>query len=211
MKIQLKEAIKKIIKHTFLYKIYLDVQNIHLKKLSHFIKSKRKQRTIRHYGKKFGIDTLIETGTYLGNTVEGLKSSFKKIISIELDKNLYERAKQKFSSYKHITIVQGDSGKVIPEILANTNYKCLFWLDAHDYSKEENRFIQTPIREELSHILSHSLIKNLDHVILIDDARLFTGQGDCSTLEEIRNFVFKTYPDWIFEIKNDIIRIHKRK
>jgi hypothetical protein len=49
-----------------------------------------------------------------------------------------------------------------------------------------------------------------EQVILIDDARVFVGQNDYPTLEQLRTFVLKRHPDWAFEVENDIIRIHKK-
>jgi hypothetical protein len=46
-----------------------------------------KHQTIREYGEKYGIDTLIETGTYYGGTVWALRNNFNCIISIILCSN----------------------------------------------------------------------------------------------------------------------------
>ena len=60
-----------------------------------------------------------------------IKDNFEHIVSIELDKELYENAAKFFRKDKHIEIIQGDSSKVLPEILKNINQRCLFWLDGH--------------------------------------------------------------------------------
>ncbi|MBE9547029.1 MAG: hypothetical protein IMF10_06005 [Proteobacteria bacterium] len=167
-----------------------------------------KQKTVKGYARKFSLDTLIETGTYLGDMVDATRDTFGRIFSIELDDALYERARKKFSKFDYISIVQGDSGEVLPVILADIKQPCLFWLDGH-YSggiTAKGR-LETPISQELYHILAHSVE---GHVILIDDARLFTGRDNYPTIEEIQELVFKRHPDWIFEVKNDIIRIHGR-
>ena len=167
-----------------------------------------KQKTVKHYAKDFSMTTLIETGTCLGEMVNATKQIFKKIYSIELDPILFKNAQQRFSSSKNITLLNGDSSKVLPEVLKAIDYPCLFWLDAH-YSggitaKGE---LETPIAQELKSILTQS-IKN--HVILIDDARCFTGQNDYPTIKELKKIVFNINPELIFEIKNDVIRIHPR-
>ena len=84
---------------------------------------------------------------------------------------------------------------------------CLFWLDGH-YSagitaKGEK---ETPIWEELEHICDHP-IKN--HVILIDDASLFVGKNDYPNLDSLQKFVESRFPDNIFEVRDDMIRIYK--
>lgn len=167
-----------------------------------------KQKTVKEYARKFSIDTLIETGTYLGDMVDAVKDTFGMIFSIELDEALYERAKKRFSKFDHISIVQGDSGEVLPVILADIKQPCLFWLDGHYSGGDTAKGSQeTPILQELHYILTHDVE---GHVILIDDARLFTGQNGYPTIGEIRALISKEHPDWRFEIEHDIIRIHGR-
>ena len=68
------------------------------------------------------IDILIETGTYLGEMALASKRTFKKIYTIELDKELYRKAKNNCSKYDHIKLYQGDSAQVLPEILLKVNF-----------------------------------------------------------------------------------------
>lgn len=167
-----------------------------------------KQRIVKEYAKIFSVETFIETGTYLGDMVDAIRDTFDKIYSIELDTTLYEQAKKKFSKYHNISIFHGDSSKVLPVILADINEPCLFWLDGH-YSGgiTAKGDFNTPIMQELNCILDHTIV---EHVILIDDAHLFTNQDDYPSLEGVRKMVSDKYPDWKFDIKDDIIRIHKR-
>ena len=98
--------------------------------------------------------------------------------------------------------------KVLPSLLTLIREPCLFWLDAH-YSEgiTVKSDLNTPILEELKHIFAHTI---RGHVILIDDARCFTGREDYPTGEELKLFVAKKRPGWIFEVKDDIIRIHRK-
>ena len=90
-----------------------------------------KQRTVKEYAKIFSVETFIETGTYLGDMVDAVRDTFKKIYSIELDATLCDQAKKKFSKHHNISIFHGDSSKVLPVILADISEPCLFWLDGH--------------------------------------------------------------------------------
>ena len=165
-----------------------------------------KQETVKEYAHKFSTDILIETGTYLCEMVFAMKDVFSQIYSIELDSELYMKAKERFVNASNIHIIQGDSSKVLPDLLTSIKQPCLFWLDGH-YSGgiTAKGDLDTPILEELKHIFAHTVI---DHVILIDDARCFTGQEDYPTIEYLREFVAKERPNWVFEVREDIIRTH---
>ena len=64
--------------------------------------NKLKQSLIINYAKQYNIDILIETGTYKGDTLKACSNTFKKLYSVELDKNLYEKAKIKFNNVEKI-------------------------------------------------------------------------------------------------------------
>lgn len=167
---------------------------------------KKKVKIISVYSERFHIQTLIETGTYLGQTVDDLKNTFDKIYSIELDKTLYKNARKIFFKDKGVKIIQGDSAIILPDLIKEVKTPTLFWLDAH-YSGgiTAKGTEETPILNELRSI-SKSKIKN--HVILIDDARNFTGLYDYPTIKETKLFVSRYFPNYKIGIKNDIIRIY---
>jgi len=163
-----------------------------------------KQMVIEEYQKQYGCSVLVETGTYLGDMVEAQENNFKRIISIELDQHLYERAKHNFRKKSHITIYQGDSSKILPQIMPTITENALFWLDGHyseGFTAKGDK--ETPIYEELEVIFQDS---THDHILLIDDARLFTGQRDYPTIEELSDCIRGQNKDYIIEVKDDIIR-----
>jgi len=165
-----------------------------------------KQSIIREYRKKTGNDILIETGTFLGDMVEAQKSYFRKIISIELSMELYEKAKKRFRKNKHVEIIQGDSGKVLKNIVSQLNKPAIFWLDGHYSSGKTARGDKDcPIFEELSTIFS---LEDLSHVILIDDARHFNGEGDYPTIQELVNFVKSKNINYNYLVTDDVIRFY---
>lgn len=150
----------------------------------HFVK----QHLIQEFQRKYGCAILIETGTFLGDMVEAQRDHFSKIISIELDNVLFRKATKRFKQYPHIHIVQGDSGKIMPEIMKDILEPCLFWLDGHYSSGVTARGEKDcPIFEELDSIFSND--KGLNHIILIDDARLFTGKGGYPEVGELTDFI----------------------
>jgi hypothetical protein len=163
-----------------------------------------KHMIIKEYRNKFQHQNMpkifIETGTFLGDTVEAVRNDFEKIYSIELGQNLYETAKTRFSGYNHISILHGNSSEVLPEIIKNIEQPCLFWLDAHDSggitTKAEN---DPPIMQEVECILNHP-VKN--HIILMDDARGLH-------LPNLRNLVLSKRPDLVFKVEDDIVRVYR--
>ena len=164
-----------------------------------------KQAIIRAYARTYGLRTLIETGTYLGSMINAMKGEFDEIISIELDQKLSEMARRRFAGYGHISIVRGDSAEILPKLLQDVRKPCLFWLDGH-YSGgvTAKGATETPIVQELLEILRHPVD---GHVVLVDDARKFNGEGDYPTLAEIRRLVDEHRPDWKVAVKEDIIQI----
>ena len=209
------QRIKKILKKTILYNIFIRIRKIFATTWWAYEQfpvsppDRVKSDVVKEYAQKFNIETFVETGTYLGQMIDATKENFKEIVSIELDKNLFERAKNRFSGYKNITILQGDSSELLPGYIQNIRKPILFWLDAH-YSAgfTAKGKLNTPIMKELESILIHPL--NTEHVILIDDARHFNGGDDYPTLHELRQLAMNINPNLILNVKDDIIRIHKK-
>jgi len=163
-----------------------------------------KQMTITEYKDKYGYEVLVETGTYMGDMVEAQKKRFQKIFSIELGVDLFNNATRRFKNDKNVTIVQGDSGKVLSKILLEINKPAIFWLDGH-YSagitaKGEK---ECPIFEELDAIFNS---KKFNHILLIDDARCFIGEGDYPTIPQLTEYIKRKNEKYQVEVKNDIIR-----
>jgi len=163
-----------------------------------------KQEALREFQKKFNIKTLVETGTYLGDTLYALSDDFEQLYSIELSEHYYQLAKKRFKKYRQIHLIRGDSGEVLKELVPKLDSTAMFWLDGH-YSggltakgKKE-----CPVFEELKFIFSSSF----SHIIFIDDARLFIGENDYPTITELEDFVRREKPMYNFSIENDCIRL----
>ncbi len=177
-----------------------------------------KRKTILDTAKRFNANAVfIETGTYMGDTVEFVKNHFSKVFSIELSQDLAAKAKERFEQDPNVSIVQGDSTTALADILALIDVPSVLWLDG-PYSSEfwvGDQYVvtakgekETPILEELRQVANHG-VKN--HLVLIDDARLFVGESDYPTLKELKGFVQSNFPGHIMIVKNDIIRIIPRQ
>ena len=162
-----------------------------------------KQATVAAYGRGFRLSTLVETGTYLGDMVEAQRRRFRRVWSIELSPDLYRSTLARFVEAPNVTLLQGDSGNLLPSVLERLDGPALFWLDGHYSAGNTARgHLDTPVKQELEAILGTAV----NHVILVDDARCF-GTGDYPPLEEVQALVTSLRPGWTCLVRDDIIRI----
>ena len=88
----------------------------------------------------------------------------------------------------------------------NLNGKTLFWLDAHYSAGVTARGNKdTPIISELDAIFTN--MNNGSYILLIDDARSFTGKNDYPELAYLKNYVSDKVPDAEIFVERDIIHI----
>ena len=133
----------------------------------------------------------IETGTFLGDTTAFLADRCHSVTTIELDPRLAARARERFHDRPTVTVLEGDSGELLDDVLAEVHEPALFWLDGHFSGVHEGvqtarGKTDTPLRSELEAIVAwrHAPAS----VILVDDARML-GAADYPTLDEIRGMV----------------------
>ena len=116
------------------------------------------------------LNNFIETGTYFGNTANWSSQKFEKVVTLENSTKMYKIATQKFGHIKNIKFLQGDSRLLLKKVVSDLKLPSMFWLDAHwsggeTYGEKD----ECPLLEELA-IINES---PCEHIILIDDARLF--------------------------------------
>jgi hypothetical protein len=184
---------------------------------------------VRDYAQRYGLRVLVETGTYYGEMVEAMKGRFAEIYSVEFDSQLAQRAAKKFARWPHIHILEGDSQKVVPELLKSLKEPTLFWLDAGYYGWAGLHGNEKRLTSEIEAVLRHSppgpSNKGLSnsslstpslstpshpapqHVILMDDARGLNGLNGSPTVPELKQRIEAEFPGRGFEVKYDILRI----
>ncbi len=166
----------------------------------------------------FNSEIFIETGTLFGNSTAKAADIFNKVYTIELDKELYLQACERFKQNNNIKVYNGDSKVILKQILPNLIGNILFFLDAHWSSDlgakgEEN----TPLICELK-IIKDSGIRN--STIIIDDIRysqpkyivdkhLEKNPQDISacgypTLDEIKKAILEINPNYKLIIYGDM-------
>ena len=163
-----------------------------------------KQRAVREYAGRYRLRVLVETGTYYGEMVAAMRRDFDQIYSVEYVPELARRAQKKFSRWPHVHILQGDSQRVIPELLKSLDRPALFWLDAGYYGWAGLQGDRQRLTTELEAILEHPVP---GHVILMDDARGLNGQNGAPTVAELKDRIERKFSGRKVEVKHDILRI----
>ena len=163
-----------------------------------------KQRAVLEYARRYDLRTLVETGTYYGEMVAAMKHHFDEIHSVEYDSRLAERAQKKFARWRHIHILEGDSQRVVPELLQLLRRPALFWLDAGYYGWAGLEGDKQRLTTELESILRHPIHQ---HVILMDDARGLNGQNGAPTVGQLTERIAAQFPGRDIEVRHDILRI----
>lgn len=163
-----------------------------------------KQGVLREFAARYNLRTLVETGTYLGSMVHAMRPHFDRIVSIEVDEALATRARQRFAGDPKVTVLQGDSAKVIADVVRTLDGPALFWLDGH-YSGGITGFGEShcPVMQELPPILAD---ERYQHVILVDDARCFGTDPAYPTVDEVRAAILAARPGYTARLENDIQR-----
>lgn len=139
----------------------------------------------------------VETGTYLGATVEHVKHLFDEVITIELSRELWENAQKLFAADEHVHTLCGDSAVLLPGVLADLKgRRALFWLDAHwSMGVTARGSADTAIVPELTAIADSG---QRNHVLLIDDLNDFNG-GNYPTVPELVRRVRDINPEYTIE------------
>ena len=168
-----------------------------------------KRIIIKSYLKKYNIKNFIETGTHVGDTLAFIASDSKiNCTSVELSNFYFQLNKKRFKSYENVKLINGDSGIIIKNLTKLIKSPTLFWLDGHYSGGITGKGdLETPIALELDAILNSEIE---GHIVLIDDARSFTGSSDYPVLEFFLDKIRKT-GKYEIEISTDIIRlVYKR-
>jgi hypothetical protein len=166
----------------------------------HFIK----QKALRALAREYRLKVFVETGTYYGAMVIAMLTYFDRLYSIELSPGLFALAEAYFRGHRKVVLVKGDSSRELQGIVRAINEPALFWLDGHYSGGPTARGdLDTPIMAELEHVLGDA---RHEHVIAIDDARLFGTEG-WPSLEKVALLLKKRRPEWAMTVENDIVRM----
>jgi hypothetical protein len=133
-----------------------------------------KRMLILKLSREKNIKTLVETGTYLGLSTKFFAKQFLKVISVELNPDLYNFNVKYLKSFDNLNLFLGDSSNILEDIINSDISESTFYLDAHASggitSMGEN---PSPIKRELEILSNFSYLEK--SIVIIDDARAFDG------------------------------------
>lgn len=164
-----------------------------------------KQKFLKSLKLQYNLQYFVETGTLMGDMIEGVKEDFEALFSIELSSELYQKACRRFAGDTKITLIEGDSGIEMYKLVAKIDKPALFWLDGHYSGGFTARGEKdTPVLNELKAIFS---MKENRHVVVIDDARYFGTDPEYPSLEKVFEYVRNERPEMKVFLENDAIVI----
>jgi hypothetical protein len=136
----------------------------------------------------------VESGTYLGDTVQFMLPHAHRIISVELDDELWQRARERFRGEPAVEIIHGDAELLLPEIVAGLSEPPLIFLDGHFSGPGTSRGTQ----DEPAVVIVESLGRTglpTGTTIVVDDIRLFGLQPGMPSLQSLTSTVSSAWPD----------------
>lgn len=144
------------------------------------------QQMALELARRYGIARFFETGTHVGKTAAWARQHFDVVITIEAHGEYFRQNLKRYPD-SDILFLFGASQARMRELVPLMKEPHMFWLDAHwgadlPYSRPE---VVCPVIEEIE-IINQSLE---NHVILVDDARLFTGINGWPSLETVMRFL----------------------
>lgn len=124
---------------------------------------------------RWKFNNFVETGTYHANTTILASHLYDKVISIELNRELYLYSQSRIRDstlYNNITLYNNDSLSVLGDIVKSLNGNTIYFLDAHQSGYDtSNNGNNVPLIEEIDLILANS--NDGDMLFILDDVRFW--------------------------------------
>lgn len=151
-------------------------------------------KTLELYGKG---QTFIETGSHYGYALETARQyGFDIVHGIELKEELYLYCKDRFANDLKVKMWLGDSVDVLKELMPGLTTPATLWLDAHASGPDLPGGVYggSPLLKEIESI---ALSPCKEHVLLIDDCRLFgSHEWDFVSKDSVLEAIFKINPSY---------------
>jgi hypothetical protein len=144
-----------------------------------------------HLQSRFDLTTLVETGTFEGESTLYAAERFRRVVTIDISREYHEVAYMRCAQHQNVEFHIGDTRAVLPGVVASLDGPALFWLDAHAAPGLFGIADDWPVLEELKIIDGSS---DFGHFVLIDDAHCFmagTPHPACPTFDQVRAWAWE--------------------
>jgi hypothetical protein len=153
----------------------------------------------------------IETGTLFGDTARRAAAVFERVITIELDPSLADRAAVALRDLPHVEVLKGDALNLLPAVLQRSDVRnVLVFLDGH-YSGEGTACgsLPEPAVAALT-ILAPS--KDRLNCVIVDDFRCFGVEPGFPSKSQLLQCAESNFPreEFNIEVVWDQLRIVRR-
>jgi hypothetical protein len=136
---------------------------------------------------------LVESGTYLGDTVAFFLPHARRIVSVEVEPKLFADARARFAGDAHVELILGDALEIIPQVVQVIPEPPLLWLDGHFSGGVTGKGSEIEpagtILERLARIRIPPGI-----TIVVDDLRLFGFEPAFPTLDDLVGSARAAFP-----------------
>ncbi len=151
-------------------------------------------------------EIFVETGTYKGGTTWCLLKEFRRIDTMEVVPELAALARERFTNCPKVTVIEGDSANLLPEVCKSLDAPTLFYLDGHYSGGVTGKGTEEcPVINELQAIFTNIRVP---FAIVIDDAREFGTDPAYPTIDTVAEYVRQHRPSLRTRVENDAIVIH---
>jgi hypothetical protein len=139
---------------------------------------------VTHLQRRFDLDTLIETGTFQGESTLWAAERFRRVVTVDCSLEFQDDALASCAEHSNVEFLTADTRLALPRILASLDGPALCWLDAHATPGLFGVQDDWPALEELQAIAASPH----QHFILVDDAHCFlpgTPYPACPSIEQV--------------------------
>lgn len=157
--------------------------------------------------------TLVETGTYEGDTIAATASRFDHVHSVEIAREYHAAASTRFATNSRVQLHLGSSPDVLTKLRPDLqNESTLYWLDSHWCAEVDADLDHAgcPLLDELAAIGT----LEASSVVLIDDARFFLAPPpaphdlrDWPSLTDVLDALRRLAPDFEVMVVNDVLAV----
>jgi hypothetical protein len=142
-----------------------------------------KRRHLLALFQEHGHRVFVESGTYRGDTTAFFLRYAERLLTVEVDPRLFQRARARFADAPKVQVIEGDALVEIPRVVGELTEPPLIWLDGHYSGGETGKGAEVEPALEIIRRLGG--VAPAGSTIVVDDLRLFGLLPDFPRLDDL--------------------------